>query len=59
MGMATKMTGWDLDYIRRLPLFELLQLTAAWLVWEGNDLRWSHAMNDAGRLRRILYGDGN
>lgn len=57
MCMATQKTGWTLEYIKTLPLYQLLQLVAGWLVWEGNDLKWVHAGGDRRRLRKILYSD--
>lgn len=55
--MVTQKTGWTLDYTKAVPLYQLLQLVAGWLVWEGNDLKWAHAGAARGRLREILYGN--
>lgn len=58
MCMVTQKAGWSLEYTRAVPLFQLLQLVAGWMVWEGNDLKWAHAAGDRKRLRQILNGHG-
>lgn len=54
MSLTARMTGWHLDYIRAVPLYQLLQLVAGWLTWEGNELRWAHAGVAPARLAEVL-----
>lgn len=38
----TRATGWTENYIKHMPLKNLLQYVHAWLVQEGQATRWAH-----------------
>lgn len=53
------MTGWDLEYIRNLPFYQVLQLIAFSLNWEGNEIKWKRGdKHNRKRLDNILNNNG-
>lgn len=43
MSLMACETGWELEYIKMLPLYQVLQVLAFKLDWEGNELKWKKA----------------
>lgn len=54
MSLVACETGWTLEYIKNLPLYQVLQVLAFKLDWEGNELKWKSGGGDKERLNKIL-----
>ena len=54
MSLVACETGWTLEYIKNLPLYQVLQVLAFKLDWEGNELKWKSGGGDKERLKKIL-----
>lgn len=59
MCLVAHQTGWELDYIKSIPMYQVLQIIAFGLNWEGNEIKWSHnaGTNNRKRLDDILNGN--
>lgn len=51
-------TGWELNYIKNLPLFQVLQYLAFTLNWQGNEIKWKNRDKASKRKLDKILGIG-